>query len=98
MHTAYRVTAYAVIVAIQFIALNKKSMLINTIQQHLSERIESGELTNNELVQLIAHLGMYLNLQTIPDYAKENNISYNGAKKFRNVVKIFGVKFIIDNE
>ena len=33
----------------------------------------------------------------ITDYAKYNNISYNGAKKFRDVKKIFNINFIIDN-
>lgn len=73
-------------------------MLINTIQQHLAKRVEADELTNEDLVQLIEQLGSYLNLQTIPAYAKQNNMSYNGAKKFRKVVVIFGEKFIIDND
>jgi hypothetical protein len=72
-------------------------MLINTICTHLSQRIEAGELTNEDMVQLIELVGSYLNLTTISDYAKQNNISYNGAKKFRNVAKIFNVKFVIDN-
>lgn len=73
-------------------------MLINTIQNHLSQRIEAGELTNEDMVQLIEHVGSYLNLQSIPAYAKENNMSYNGAKNFRKVVTLFGEKFIIDND
>lgn len=72
-------------------------MLVNKICEHLGKRIESGELKNNDLVQIIELCGNYLNLQTISDYAKENGISYNGAKKFRNPIEIFGVKFIIDN-
>lgn len=73
-------------------------MLVNTICEHLSQRIEAGELNNDDMVQIIEHLGAYLNLQTISNYAKENKISYNGAKKFRNPVHIFGVKFIADNK
>ena len=73
-------------------------MLINTIQQHLSTRIEANELTNDELVQLIEQLGKYLNLQTIPDYAKQKNMSYNGVKNFRKVISLFNVAFVIDNE
>lgn len=69
-----------------------------TIQEHLSQRIENGELTNDELVQLIEHIGSYLNLATIPDYAKANNMSYNGVKKFRTIKTIFKTKFVIDNE
>lgn len=72
-------------------------MLVNKICEHLSERIESGELNNTDLVQIIEHIGGYLNLQTISKYAKENNMSYNGVKNFRNIFEIFGVKFVIDN-
>ena len=35
---------------------------------------------------------------TISDYAKQNNISYNGAKNFRDKVELFGVIFVIDND
>lgn len=64
----------------------------------IHENVVKGNLSNDELVQLIEQCGSYLNLKTIPDYAKEKGISYNGAKKFRRVVKIFNVKFIVDNE
>jgi hypothetical protein len=57
----------------------------------------NGLLTNDDLVQIIEQCGSYLNLKTIADYSKQNNISYNGAKKFRQVNNIFNVKFIIDN-
>lgn len=63
----------------------------------LGEAIQSGKWSNDGLVQLIECAGGFLNLKTIPDYAKQNGISYNGAKKFRNVKTIFNTKFIIDN-
>lgn len=72
-------------------------MLVNKICEHLSKRIEANELTNNELVQIIEHIGAYLNVQTIPNYAAQNKMSYNGVKKFRNITSIFKVKFVIDN-
>jgi hypothetical protein len=64
----------------------------------VAQKFEAGELDNDSLVQLIELAGGYLNLMTIPDYAKAWKISYNGAKKHRNVKELFGVKFIIDNE
>ena len=64
----------------------------------ISQKFENGEIDNNTLVQLIELAGMYLNIKTIPDYCKENKISYNGAKKFRNPIVIFGTKYIINNE
>lgn len=57
-----------------------------------------GELSNNDLVQLIEVAGALLNLQTIPDYAKTKNLSYNGVKNHREIIKIFNTKFVIDNE
>lgn len=72
--------------------------LAQTICNHLSERIESNQLSNDDCIRIIEHIGSYLNLQTITDYARNNKISYNGAKKFRTVKKIFNTKFILDNE
>jgi hypothetical protein len=73
-------------------------VLINKICEHLSGRIEAGELGNNDIIQIIELCGSYLNIQTISDYARSNGISYNGAKNYRTAVQIFGVKFIIDNK
>lgn len=64
----------------------------------VTEKTMAGELTNNDLVQLIEVAGAFLNLKTISDYAKENNLSYNGAKHFRETIEIFKTKFIIDND
>lgn len=64
----------------------------------VTEKTMNGEFTNNDLLQLIEVAGSFLNLKTISDYAKENNLSYNGAKHFRETVEIFKTKFIIDNE
>ena len=73
-------------------------MLVNKICEHLSNRIENNELSNDEIVQIIELCGRYLNLQTISDYAKENKMSYNGVKKFRKIIELFNVKFVIDND
>lgn len=66
--------------------------------EKLGETIQIGKWTNAGLVQLIELCGDFLNIKTIPDYAKETGLSYNGAKKFRNVKTIFNTKFIIDNK
>lgn len=73
-------------------------MIINDICEYLNKRIISGELSNDDLIKIIELCGSYLNIQTISDYAKSNDISYNGAKKFRNNIELFGVKFIIEND
>ncbi len=53
--------------------------LLNTI----SEKFETGEINNASMVQIIELCGAYLNLRTISQYAKENRMSYNGAKHHR---------------
>ena len=63
----------------------------------LDEKMYDKSFTNNDLVLFIESVGKYLGLQTLPDYAKENKMSYNGVKKFREVREILGVKFVIDN-
>ena len=68
------------------------------ILNRLSELIETNQLNNEDLVQIIEHVGSYLNLETISEYAKKNNLSYNGVKKYRKIIKLFNVKFVIDNQ
>jgi len=63
----------------------------------LDDKMYNGKFTNEDLVQFIESVGKYLGLKTLPDYAKENKMSYNGVKKFREVKEILGVKFVIDN-
>ena len=62
------------------------------------DKFMNNELNNDSLLELIQLSGLFLNIQTIPDYAKTHNMSYEGAKKFRNVQEIFGVKFVIEND
>ena len=73
---------------------------INTskLLSFVANKFEADELDNDSLIQLIEHCASYLNLMTIPKYAKAHNISYNGAKMCRNVTEIIGVKFVIDND
>ncbi|GAG11596.1 unnamed protein product, partial [marine sediment metagenome] len=64
----------------------------------VSSKFENDELNNDSLVQLIELCGSYLNLQDIPTYAKNHNLSYNGVKKFRCIKTILNKKFVIDND
>lgn len=89
------ISANSFIAAIQnFEPMNLTQKICN----HLSERIESNQLSNEDCLRIIEHIGSYLNLQTVSDYSRNAGISYNGTKKFRTVKKIFNVKFVIDNE
>ncbi len=64
----------------------------------VATKFEAGELDNNSLVELFKSMGSYMNLETIPDYAKRNKMSYEGVKRFRKVETIFNVKFVIEND
>jgi hypothetical protein len=64
----------------------------------LGESLHKGKWSNDGLVQLIELAGSYLNAKPISTYAAENGISYNGAKKFRRVIEIMNVKYVIDND
>ena len=64
----------------------------------VTEKTMQGELSNNDLVQLIEVAGAFLNLQKISDYANSKGLSYNGVKNHRVIIEIFNTKFVIDNE
>lgn len=68
------------------------------LNNFIYDKFVNNDLSNYDLVQVIELCGILLNLQTIPDYAKENNMSYNGVKKHRKIIKIFNIKFVIDNK
>ena len=63
----------------------------------VSEKFESNELDNQSLLELIQLGGDYLNLKTIPNYAKANGMSYEGVKKCRQIKLLFGARFVVDN-
>jgi len=63
-----------------------------------ASKFEQGELDNDSLVQLIALCIDYGNIMSIQDYAKKYGMSYNGVKKFRNIILIAGKKFVLDND
>jgi hypothetical protein len=71
----------------------KDKIIIN-----IHKGMNSNMLSNDDMVQIIEVCGSYLNIKTIPDYATQNNLSYNGAKNHRNVRKIFNVRFVIEND
>jgi hypothetical protein len=78
--------------------MTKTTENTNKLKKFIVNKFTNKELDNDSLVQIIELCGEYLNIQTISDYARTFNISYNGAKNNRDVKEIFNVKFIIDNE
>jgi hypothetical protein len=77
--------------------------LTEIIKEHLAGRVQKGELNNESIVNIIGLLGSYLNAKTVSDYAKFENITYNGTLQRIGTGKLktfelFNVKFVIDNE
>ena len=85
------------IAAIQYFAL-KKCLIMNELNTYIDKAVKLNRLSNDDLVQIIEQCGSYLNLKTVTDYAQAKGMSYNGVKKFRQVRRILGVKFVIDND
>ncbi len=71
--------------------------LVEIICDRLTTYIYEKKLSNADMVQIIEYVGGFLNLQTRSDYCRQTGLSYNGAKKHRQNVELFGTKFIIDN-
>ena len=72
-------------------------MGVDKIKSDITDKFEGREISNTDMVQIIEHCGAYLNLKTIPQYAKDKGMTYNGVKRYRNVKELFGAKFVIDN-
>lgn len=68
------------------------------LHERLDKYLYENKMSNEELVQIIEVAGSYLNLKTISLYAKDNGLSYNGVKKCRKIITIFGTKLVMDNE
>lgn len=67
------------------------------INEFIYNKFLKEELDNDSLVQIIELCGSLLNLKSISKYAKDNNISYNGAKHHRTVITLFGSRLVVDN-
>lgn len=74
--------------------------LTETIINHIGKRVQNNELSNNDLIELIDHIGTHLlGLKTIADKSRELGLDYNIVKKSKIEKKVlFGVKFVIDND
>ena len=64
----------------------------------LGESIQNGKWSNDGLVQLIELSIEYLNPIPLQEYADNNGISYNAAKKRNVAIKILNQKYVIDND
>jgi len=80
--------------------MNQSETTENTdkLCEFIYNKTQKGNLNNDSLVQIIELCAALLNLRTIADYARENDLSYNGVKKCRHTRTIAGVKYVIDNK
>ena len=63
------------------------------------QSVIDGKWTNEGLVSLLKVIAEdFLQAKRVSNFACKNNISTQGARKFRKVFKIDGYQFIIDND
>ena len=74
-------------------SVNKRHL--DKIEKYVYNAMKSDEL---DIVQLFERLEIYANLKSISQYAKDNKLSYNGVKKHRKIITLFGCKFVADND
>jgi predicted transcriptional regulator len=60
--------------------------------------VESGNATNEQMVECIQLLSDYLCLTTPKEYAKSKGIKFQSVYKGKKPISILGKKFIIDND
>jgi predicted transcriptional regulator len=60
--------------------------------------VESGNATNEQMVECIQLLSDYLCLTTPKEYAKQKGIKFQSVYKGKKPISILGKKFIIDND
>jgi len=71
---------------------------LENIEFLISKNYETGSLNDSDLVQIIELCGQYLGIKTRSQYAKDNQISYNGVKHHRKNIGLFGCNFVFDND
>ena len=71
----------------------KETLTIERYGKFLREQNPSTDF----LVQILELTGGHLNLETIQNYCKRTGMSYNGAKNYRKIFNMFGVRYVIEN-
>lgn len=70
----------------------------NKVYNRIGQLIHDGKLSNDFLVSNLKLSAEYLNLQRISDYSKQNNISTQGLRGNKNIIKICNYQLIINND
>ena len=71
---------------------------VNKIKASIDDAMMNDELSNDNLVELIKHLGAYGNVMSVKDYSNQNGITVQGVYNHRNVVNLWGFKFVVEND
>jgi predicted transcriptional regulator len=69
-----------------------------TLNNLITNCVESGNATNEQMVECIQLLSDYLCLTTPKEYAKSKGIKFQSVYKGKKPITILGRKFVIDNE
>ena len=64
---------------------------------NFEKAITEGKFSNDALVQFFELCGQYLNVCSLTEYAKQNRLSYNGAKKRKQTRNLNGIKYLVNN-
>ena len=68
------------------------------VLKFINDKYIKKDLNDDSLVQIIVLGFDLLGLKTIQQFAKDNNKTYNGVKKFsKNLIEINGLTFVKDN-
>ena len=71
---------------------------VNKIKAYIDNAMMNDELSNDDLVELIKHLGAYGNIMSVKEYSDQNNITVQGVYNHRKLVNLWGFKFVVENE
>jgi predicted transcriptional regulator len=69
-----------------------------TLNNLITNYVESGNATNEQMVECIQLLSDYLCLTTPKEYAKSKGIKFQSVYKGKKPITILGRKFVIDND
>ena len=69
-----------------------------TLNNLITNCVESGNATNEQMVECIQLLSDYLCLTTPKEYAKSKGIKFQSVYKGKKPITILGRKFVIDNQ
>ena len=65
--------------------------------ENFEKAIINGKFSTEGLVHFFELCGQYLNVCSLTEYAKQNRLSYNGAKKRKQTRNLNGIKYLVNN-